>query len=227
MDCIAVRSSHPSGTGAPVQGRGGYLTCPQWAHLDKGTCLELTRDVQDLDDDQLWEMLEALQMETARRKGAAHPHGHLQDSLRVPGGSSEANTDDGEVGLRGGDGAKWAYTAAHKSPHADVDVGHLLSTLTAGLRMGTPRVNTFSDDATPWKTEVFFEQWYHEVQCIKNHYLKAVVQESIIQSLKGQQQIWAGTWGPQLPLSISCKNLPLFLAWWPPLTFSYRICHPG
>ena len=30
-----------------------------------------------------------------------------------------------------------------------------------------------------------FEQWYHEVQCIKYHYPDAVVQESIIQSLKG------------------------------------------
>ena len=30
---------------------------------------ELTRDVQDLVDGQLWEVLEALQIETARREG--------------------------------------------------------------------------------------------------------------------------------------------------------------
>ena len=71
------------------------------------------------------------------------------------------------------------------SPQADVDVGCILSTLVAGLRMGTPRINTFSGDASPGKTEVSFEQWYHEVQCIKDQYPEAVVQESIIRSLKG------------------------------------------
>ena len=37
----------------------------------------------------------------------------------------------------------------------------------------------------PGKTEVDFEQWCHEVQCIKDHYLESVVQESIFRSLKG------------------------------------------
>ena len=71
------------------------------------------------------------------------------------------------------------------SPWADTDVSHLLSTLAAGLRMGTPRINTFSGDATPGKTKVSFKQWYHEIQCVKYHYLQSVVQESIIRLLKG------------------------------------------
>ena len=33
--------------------------------------------------------------------------------------------------------------------------------------------------------EVSFEQWYHEVQCIKDHYLESVSWESIVRSLKG------------------------------------------
>ena len=33
--------------------------------------------------------------------------------------------------------------------------------------------------------EVSFEQWYHEVQCVKDHYLETVIRESIIHSLKG------------------------------------------
>ena len=37
----------------------------------------------------------------------------------------------------------------------------------------------------PGKTEVLFEQRYHELQCIKDHYLESVVWESIVQSLKG------------------------------------------
>ena len=45
-------------------------------NLDNGPWMELTRDVWDLDNDQLWEMLEALQMETARGR-RWHPHmGH-------------------------------------------------------------------------------------------------------------------------------------------------------
>ena len=54
-------------------------------------------------------------------------------------------------------------------PQPEEDVGHLISTLAAGLWMGTPRINTFSGDAMPGKTEVSFGQWYHEVQYIKDH----------------------------------------------------------
>ena len=55
------------------------------------------------------------------------------------------------------------------------DIGCLLSTLATRFRFGTPRFNTFRGDATPEKTEVSFEQWYHEVQCIKDHYPELVV----------------------------------------------------
>ena len=63
-----------------------------------------------------------------------------------------------------------------KSPHqADADVSHLLSMLVARLRMGTPGINTFSDEATPGKNKVSFEQLYHKVQYDKDHYPEAVV----------------------------------------------------
>ena len=77
------------------------------------------------------------------------------------------------------------HAAAHKSPQANGCVSWLLSKVMAGLGMGSPRINTFSGDATPGKTEVSFEQWYHKVQCVKNHCLEALVWESIIRSLKG------------------------------------------
>ena len=50
------------------------------------------------------------------------------------------------------------------------DVGWLISTLATGFQLGTPRINTFSGDATPEKAEVSFKQWYHKVQCFKDHY---------------------------------------------------------
>ena len=43
-------------------------------------------------------------------------------------------------------------------PWAVADVCQLLSMFMAGLSLGTPRINTFSADATPGKTEVSFEQ---------------------------------------------------------------------
>ena len=67
----------------------------------------------------------------------------------------------------------------------NADVGHLINTLAAGLHLGTPRINTFSGEATPGKTEVSVEQWYHKVQCVKDHYSELVAWESIMRSLKG------------------------------------------
>ena len=42
-----------------------------------------------------------------------------------------------------------------------------------------------ASEAPLGKMEVSFEQLYHEVQCVKDHYPELVVQESIVWSLKG------------------------------------------
>ena len=65
-----------------------------------------------------------------------------------------------------------------------------------GLQLGTPKINTFSGEAMPGKMEVLFEQWYHEVQCIKDHYPELVVRESIVCSLKGAVADMARYMGP-------------------------------
>ena len=48
----------------------------------------------------------------------------------------------------------------------------------------------------PGKIEVSFKQWDHEVQCMKDHYPKSVVWESIMQSLKGAVADIARYMGP-------------------------------
>ena len=48
----------------------------------------------------------------------------------------------------------------------------------------------------PGKTEVSFEQWYHEVQCVKDHYPESMVWESIVQSLKRAVADMAWYMGP-------------------------------
>ena len=56
-----------------------------------------------------------------------------------------------------------------------LDMGQLITTLTSGLHLGTPKINTFSGDVTPGKIEVSFVQWNNKVQCIKDHYPESVV----------------------------------------------------
>ena len=47
-----------------------------------------------------------------------------------------------------------------------------------------------------WKTEASFEQWFHEVQCVKDQYQESLVWESIIRSLKGAAAYMAQYLGP-------------------------------
>ena len=94
-------------------------------------------------------------------------------------------------GWRYGEPVQWPVN----SPQATADISQLLSMLTAGLRMGTP-INTFSGDATPGKTDVSIEKWYHQVQCVRDHHPEAVVWESIIQSLNGAAADMARYMGP-------------------------------
>ena len=172
---IATRGSHPSGAQTHVQGRGDSIwplpTVPslgKWLLEAQASMpwVELTRDAQDLNSDQLQVAPEALQTEMAQR-----------ETYTPPVGSSGAITDDRDADPRQERG--WWYgepTQQPKSPpQSTLGVGQLLSMLMARLRMGTPCINTFSGDATLKKTEVSFEQWYHEVQCLKDHYPDAVV----------------------------------------------------
>ena len=71
---VAVRSSCQYGAQRHVQGRAvGTQPLPSMPSLEKGLSeaqasmlqVEITRDVQDLDDNQLWEILEALKTEMA------------------------------------------------------------------------------------------------------------------------------------------------------------------
>ena len=64
-------------------------------------------------------------------------------------------------------------------------MGQLITALTSGLCIGTPKISTFSGNVAPGKREVSYEQWSHKVQYIKDHYLELVVKESIMRSLKG------------------------------------------
>ena len=90
------------------------------------------------------------------------------------------------------------------------DVGHLINMLAMGLWLGTPQINTFSGEATPGKTEVLFEWWYHEVQCVKDHYPESVFRESIVHSVKGAAVDMARYMDPTSSMAILQKVTIIF-----------------
>ena len=89
-------------------------------------------------------------------------------------------------------------------------MGQLISALTSGLQIGTPKISTFSGEAAPGKTEVSYEQWSHEVQCVKDHYPESVVCESIMWSLKGAAADMAHYMGPTASVSDILENYQLY-----------------
>ena len=150
----------------------------------------------------------------------------LQVKWACPLGSREPKEDDQEVTFPGG--GRWGPlrqpTPAAEQPAggrvpsgppqqapcpapAGSDMGQLITTLTLGLHIGTPKINTFSSDVTPGKTEVLYKQWNHEVQCIKDHYPELVVWESIMRSLKGAAADMAWYMGPTAGVSNILEKL--------------------
>ena len=86
-------------------------------------------------------------------------------------------------------------------------MGQLITALTSGLHIGTPKISAFSGNVAPGKTEVSYEQWSHEVQCIKDHYPELVVRESITRSLKGAAADLACYMGPTAGVSKILEKL--------------------
>ena len=64
----------------------------------------------------------------------------------------------------------------------------------------------------PGKTEVSFEQWYHKVQCMKDHYPESVVWESIVRSRKGAVADIARYMGPTASISDILQKLMVIFA---------------
>ena len=65
----------------------------------------------------------------------------------------------------------------------------------------------------PGKTEVSFEQWNHEVQCVKDHYPELVVRESIVRSLKGAVADMTWYMGPTASVSDILHKKKVAIKW--------------
>ena len=125
-----------------------------------------------------------------------------------PSGNMVPEEGDQEVTfLRGGRVPTGPQPLPVSPAPAGPDMSQLISALTSGLRIGTPKISTFSGDGAPGKTEVSYEQWSHEVQCIKDHYPESVVRESIMRSLKGAVADMAHYMGPTASVSDILEKL--------------------
>ena len=142
--------------------------------LDDRPMMKLARDVWDLNDDQLWEVLEALQMKMARREEMAPPH-WLPQGIRGPPGMA----------------VKLKWMMGKWTPDGELD-GDMASTH-SGPQVPSGWCTCW---LSPRKTKVSFQQWYHEVQSIKDHYREVVVWESIIWSLNWTVADMAKYMGP-------------------------------
>ena len=60
--------------------------------------------------------------------------------------------------------------------------------------------------------DVSFEQWYHEVQCVKDHYPESVLWESIVRLLKGAVADMAWYMGPTANVSHILQNLTIIFS---------------
>ena len=93
-------------------------------------------------------------------------------------------------------GTQRTTTSTHCPPQPDEDVGWSYKHASYQTVTRYPmHINTFNGEAMLGKMEVSFEQWYHEVQCVKDHYPELVIWESTSKITKGGSgRYHPGTW---------------------------------
>ena len=204
----------------PTAGDGEPHTPPYQTPPSEEIPCRLHAQIGDLNDSELWQLVKDLTQEIAQCKLIVPPSNPPPHDWAHPVSSRESEEDDQEVTFPGG--GRWGpERQATPVPHspaggrvpsgppqqspcpapAGPDMGQLITALTLGLQIGTPKISTFSGDVAPGKTEVSYEQWSYKVQCIKDHYPESVVRESIMQSLRGAAADMAHYMGPTAGVS--------------------------
>ena len=163
----------------PSNGEREPHTPPQQTPPSGGTLHHLQGEIGDLANQELHQLIEDLIWEIAQHEIHMPPSGPPPNEWVCPSGSREPKEDDQEVTFPGG--GRWGplrqpmpsaepeQSAGGRVPSGPPlqvpcpapsrsDMGQLITTLTLGLHLGTPKINTFSTDVTPGKTEVSFKQ---------------------------------------------------------------------
>ena len=192
----------------PMAGAGEAHTPPYRTPPNEETPRHIHAQLGDLNNDELRQLVRDLSQEIVQCKSTAPPSYPPPRDWAHPLGNVVPEEGDWEVTFpRGGRVPTGPQPLPTSPAPAGPDMGQLISALTLGLQIGTPKISTFSGKAAPGKTEVLYEQWSHEVQCIKDHYPESVVRESIMQSLKGAVADMAHYMGPTAGVSNILKKL--------------------
>ena len=208
----------------PSKGGGRPHTPPKQTPPGGETLHCLHAELGDLNNHKLHQLMADLNQELAQCELIVPPSDPPPNDWVCPSGSQEPEEDDQKVTFPGG--GRWGPlrqptpeqlagggvpSGPPQRPPCPVltgpDMGQLITTLTLGLHIGTPKISTFSGDMPPGKTQVSYEQWSHEVQCIKDHYPELVVRESIIRSLNGAAADMARYMGPTAGVSKILEKL--------------------
>ena len=152
----------------PSTGDGEPHTPPQWTPPSGWTLCHLQADLGDLTEHKLWHLMEELHQEIMQLGMSAPPSSPPPSKWACLSGSREPEEDDQEVTFPGG--GRWGplrqptpaaeQPAAGRVPSgppqwapcpalAGSDMGQLITTLALGLCIGTPKINTFSNNVTP------------------------------------------------------------------------------
>ena len=227
---MAVVNGEPSATQLPPSdGEEEPHLSPSNPHSGGRTPQQLQANLGGLVDDALWQLMEDLCWEVTLWELNTPPGNHPPTPWGNPVGNGDPDVDDQEVTfLKGGwvppEQPFWSpapgqpdggWEPRGQPPHPPVpvqpkkDVGHLINALARGLQLSTPHINTFSSDTMSGKMAVSFKQWYHKVQCVKDHYSASVVRESIIHSLKGAAADMARYMGPTTSVTHMLQNLTI------------------
>ena len=158
-------------------GDGELHTPPYQTPPSKETLHCLHAQLGDLNDSELHQLIKDLMQEIAQCKLIVPPSNPPPHDWAHPLGSREPKEDDWEVTIPGG--RRWdperQTTPVPHSPAggrvpsgppqqspcpalAGPDMGQLITALTLGLQIGTPKISTFSGDVASGKTEVSYEQ---------------------------------------------------------------------
>ena len=155
----------------PPTGEGDLHTPPYQTPPNKETLHHIHAQLGDLNDSELQQLVRDLLQEIAQHELTVPPSNPPPGDWACPSGSGVPEEDDHEVTFPGGGRAPSGPLLQSPSPAlVGPDMGQLINALTSGLQIGTPKISTFSGNVAPGKTEVSYEQWSHEVQCIKDHY---------------------------------------------------------
>ena len=142
----------------PEAGTGEAHTPPYRTPPNEEMPCHIHAQLGDLNDDELRQLMRDLSQKIALRKLTVPPSYPPPRDWACPSSNVVPEEGDQEVTFpRGGRVPTGPQPLPTSPAPAGPEMGQLISTLTLGLQISTPKISTFSGKAAPSKTEVSYE----------------------------------------------------------------------